>query len=201
MVALKKKLGLFDGREYTVTDEDVAKVKELLSLAAKESVTLVRDVDKILPLKLKKGEKVLVITLAPVAKDSEDDYFPDFADELERRGYEVIRMTNPTHYRIDKVIDNVGAVFVSSVIDTTNCTGSSLRLGWNNLMTFWRGYIFKNKNLVFTSFGDPYKLYELPFLKTYVNAYVKSRAAVNAVVDCCLGESEFLGKSPVRLDF
>ena len=107
-------------------------------------------------------------------------------------------MTNPTHYKINNVIDSVDAVFVDSYIDTTNGTGNSLKLGWNNMMTFWRGYIFKNRNLVFTSFGDPYKLGELPFLKTYINSYIKSSAAVKATISACFGEKDFVGKSPIE---
>ena len=200
VVKLKAKLGLFDGREYNATEDDIKTVKSLLEKAAEKSVTLVRDVDGILPLKLDKGAKVLAITLSPNPKDHPEDVFPAFANELFDRGYEVIRMTNPTHYRIDEVIDTVDAVFVTSIIDTTNCTGNSLRLGWNNMMTFWRGYIFKNKNLVFISLGDPYKLTELPFLKCYINSYVKSGAALKAAVAACLGEKEFTGKSPVKLN-
>ena len=68
------------------------------------------------------------------------------------------------------------------------------------MMTFWRGYIFKNKNLVFISLGDPYKLTELPFLKCYVNSYVKSKAALKAAIAACFGEKEITGKSPVKLN-
>lgn len=201
VVKLKAKLGLFDGREYNVTEDDIKTVKSLLEKAAEKSVTLVRDVDGILPLKLKKGSKVLAITLSPSPKDHPADDFPGFADVLAERGYEVIRMTNPSHYRVDEVINKVDAVFVTSIIDTTNCTGSSLRLGWNNMLTFWRGYIFKNKNLAFISLGDPYKLTELPFLKCYINSYVKSKAALEAAIAACLGEKEFTGKSPIKLNF
>jgi beta-N-acetylhexosaminidase len=175
-------------------------MRELLEKAAEKSVTLVRDVDGILPLKLEKGAKVLAITLSPSPKDHPEDDFPAFADALSERGYEVIRMTNPSHYRVNEVINDVEAVFVTSVIDTTNCTGNSLRLGWNNMMTFWRGYIFKNKNLVFISLGDPYKLTELPFLKCYINSYIKSGAAIDASVAACLGEKKIVGKSPVKLN-
>ena len=66
-------------------------------------------------------------------------------------------------------------------------------------MTFWRGYIFKCKSLVFISFGDPYKLTELPFLKTYVNAYIKSDVTVRAALSACLGDAEFSGVSPVSI--
>ena len=200
VVKLKEKLGLFDGREYKVTEDDMSTMYALLEKAAEKSVTLVRDVDGILPLKLQKGAKVLAITLSPSPKDHPVDDFPALADSLTNRGFEVIKMTNPSHYRVDEVIDKVDAVFVTSILDTTNCTGSSLRLGWNNMMTFWRGYIFKNKNLVFISVGDPYKLTELPFLKCYVNSYAKSKVALEAAIAACFGEKKFTGKSPVKLN-
>ena len=50
--------------------------------AAEKSVTLVRNADGILPLKLKKGAEVLVITLSEKAKDYEGDDFPAFATLL-----------------------------------------------------------------------------------------------------------------------
>ncbi len=199
VVTLKKKLGLFDGKEYKLADDDIDTAKSLLDELSKKSVTLLRDVDNVLPLKLERGAKVLIATLYPCEKDSDKDPFPAFSNELERRGFNVLRMTNPTHYRINEIIDTVDAVFVCSAIDTMNGSGSSLRLGWNNLMIFWRGYLFKNKNVIFVSFGDPYKLQELPFLKTYINAYSKTERMANAVIDACLGEAEFLGKSPIEL--
>ncbi len=198
VVALKYKLGLFDGREYTFAEDDIPKTKEILDKASKKSVTLLRDVSDILPLKLKKGARVMVITLAPGGKNGPDS-FPHVANALEERGFEVIRLTNPRHYHVNELIEAVDAVFINAVIDTTNCSGSSLRLHWDAMMTFWRGYLFKNKNVIFTSFGDPYRLLELPFLKTYINAYIVSAAAGNAVVDACLGDIPFLGKNPINI--
>lgn len=199
VVKMKAKLGLFEGKEYTLLDNDIEKTKETLEKVAKKSITLVRNTDNILPLKLKEGAKVLVVTLSPKEKDYEGDDFPDFADCLESYGYNVTRLTNPNHYKINEIIEKVDAVFVISILDTTCGSGNSLRLGWNNMMTFWRGYIFKNKNLIFVSFGDPYKLSELPFIKTYVNSYVKSGIVAKSTVDACLGISSFEGKSPVKL--
>lgn len=198
VVAMKHKLGLFEGREYTLAEGDVEKTKALLASAAQRSVTLVRDADGILPFKLQRGARVLVITLAPGPKFGPDS-FPYLADELEARGFEVLRVTNPSHYHVNDLIDTVDAVFVNLRIDVYNCPGGTLRLHWSSMMTFWRGYLFKNKNLVFTSFGDPYKLLELPFLKTYLNAYTASAPVAKAVVDACLGEIPFCGKNPIEL--
>ncbi len=199
VVKLKYELGLFDGKKYVLAEGDKEKAASLMKEAIDKSITLVRDVESILPLKLKAGAKILVATLSTREKGYSGDDFPELSDELEKRGFEVIRMTNPSHYKINEIIDTVDAVFVSSIIDTTNCSGSSLRLGWNNMMTFWRGYIFKNKNVIFVSFGDPYKLTELPFIKTYINAYIKSGAAVRAVTQRCFGDKSFEGKTPVKL--
>ena len=199
VVRLKANLGLFDGAEYPLEEGDIEKTQEILSAIASKSVTKLRDLDGILPLKLKPGARVLAVSITPREKNADSDDFPTLADELEKRGFNVIRMTNPDHYRINEIIDRVDAVFISSYIDTINCSGSSLRLGWNNLMTFWRGYVFKCKKTVFISFGDPYKLSELPFLRTYVNSYIKSEASVRATLAACLGEAEMTGRSPVKL--
>ena len=66
-------------------------------------------------------------------------------------------------------------------------------------MAFWRGYALRGRNVVFVSFGDPYKLYDLPFLRTYVNAYSPDTSSVNAAVKAIFGKIPFAGKSPVAL--
>lgn len=198
VVAMKHKLGLFEGKEYVLKETDIPKTKEILTEVAQKSITLLRDARKILPLKLNKGARVMVLTLAPGSKFGSDS-FPHLANELEARGFEVVRVTNPSHYYVNDLIDTVDAVFVNAILNTSNCSGSSIRLHWSCMMSFWRGYLFKNPNVIFTSFGDPYKLLELPFLKTYVNAYASSLSTARAVVDACLGEAPFLGKNPISI--
>ena len=50
---------------------------------------------------------------------------------------------------------------------------------------------------VFISFAYPFHLQDVPRIKTYINCYTCSSAAVDAVVDKMLGRSEFTGVSPV----
>jgi len=66
-------------------------------------------------------------------------------------------------------------------------------------MAFWRGVVVDHPCVIFTSFGDPYKLYEFPFLKTYINAYSHDEATFRAYIKAILGENEIQGKSPVAL--
>lgn len=199
VVKLKVNLGLFDNNEPNFDTKDLDKLVELYNEAAKKSPTLIKNVDGVLPMKLTPGAKILAVTLSSKERDYDGDDYPEFADELSKRGFEVIRMTNPTHYRVKEVVNEVDAVFVCSYINPTSGTGSSLKLGWNNLMTFWRGYILQNRNMIFISFGDPYKPVELPFIKTYINSYYNSRSVVNATLDACFGNTEFKGVSPVKI--
>ena len=150
-------------------------------------------------MKLSSGAKILAVTLSSKERDYDGDDYPELADELSKRGFEVIRMTNPTHYRVKEVVNEVDAVFVCSYITPTNGTGSSLKLGWSNLMTFRRCYILQNRNMIFIFFGDLYKPVELPFIKTYVNSYYNSHSVVNATLDACFGNTEFKGVSPVKI--
>ena len=50
---------------------------------------------------------------------------------------------------------------------------------------------------IFLSFAYPFHLQDAPRVKTYINCYTCSAAAVDAVVDKLLGRSEFTGVSPV----
>ena len=67
-------------------------------------------------------------------------------------------------------------------------------------MPFWRGAVLKHKQIVFTSFGDPYKLHDFPYLKAYVNAFSYSEATQRAFVKALLGEIPFQGESPVVIN-
>lgn len=199
VLTLKFKTGLMDGRTYRATEEDRNKLKEISSGIAENSIHLVRNFDGVLPLKLKKNAKVLTITLCYGEKAIEEDPLSLFSEELRGYGFQVDQLTNPSHYTIKETIDDYDAVFINSKISSRDYQGGTLRIGWANIMTFWRAYVFKNKNVVFISFGDPYKLYEVPFIRTYANAFSFSPSTIRSAIKACLGEIEFNGKSPVSL--
>ena len=65
-------------------------------------------------------------------------------------------------------------------------------------MPFWRGVAIDHPCVIFTSFGDPYKLYDFPYLKTYINAYSDSPYSQRAVAKFLMGQIKAEGKSPVE---
>ena len=66
-------------------------------------------------------------------------------------------------------------------------------------MVLWRGYVLQHPRCIFTSFGDPYKLFDMPYLKEYINAFSNTPATQRAVVKVLLGEIKAQGKNPVSL--
>ena len=71
VVRLKANLGLFDEVEYPLEEGDIEKTQEILSAIASKSVTKLRDLDGILPLKLKPGARVLAVSITPREKNAD----------------------------------------------------------------------------------------------------------------------------------
>ncbi len=155
--------------------------------------------DNILPLDLKEGDTVLLCSL--YYKPQCEDRFKFVEEELNRRGIKTVHLKKPSHRDIEKVYDenNVSAVLVNCGVAQIDSIGGSLRLGWDEIFAFWRGYIFRHPKVVFTSFADPYKLYEIPFMRTYVNTFSFTEESQKALVKVLLGEIEAQGKNPVAL--
>jgi len=198
---VKNFVGLLDDCEKSV--EVTEDIEEIATEIANKSITFVRNLDDVLPLGLKAGDHVLVCNL--VCRDMITPYRPSFdpfKEALEARGIRVTMLKNPSHREIEQIYneDYPDAVFCNLRHSEEDSTGSSMRLIWANAMTLWRGYIFKHPKVVFTSYGDPYKLYELPYLRTYVNAYSSTKESQEAAVRVLLGEIKAQGKNPVRLD-
>lgn len=201
IIFLKGKARLFENQEELLKEinYDSEETKRLADEIAEKSIKFVRNQNNILPLELKKDAKILMCNLIhpffnrpPTGKE-----FSVLKEELERRGYRVDSYDNIGHKKVREIMDGYDAIIVNSYIHPGLYHGGTLRIGWDNIMTFWRGYILKHPKLVFVSFGDPYKLYDFPYLKTYVNAFSESAATQRAVVKVLLGEKPMTAKNPV----
>ena len=197
ILKLKETVGLLDEKEPEV--EITENIEEIATEIAEKSIKIVRDVDNILPLNLKSGDTVLLCSM--FYKKNYADKFQYIEKELNERGIKTIHLKNTWHRQIQEVFEkeNPTCVLVNCGLSTIDSSGASLRVDWNSIMTFWRGYIFKNPNVIFTSFADPYKLYELPFLRTYINAFSFTEESQKAFVRVITGEIEAKGKNPVEL--
>ena len=89
---------------------------------------------------------------------------------------------------------------INHILSSRNYHGGTLRSGWNNAFTFWDGYAFNHPKVIFTSFGDPYKIYDFPYVKTYVNAFSFYDETQRAVAKVVLGQIPAVGKNPIRFE-
>lgn len=202
ILIMKYNLGLFDKEKFVLPAGTAKRLEEVSQLIADRSVKIVRNADGVLPLTLPKKAKILLINmLRPFGGNPEDDRSLDIVnEELIKRGYETRVLVNPKHYLIKKIMYDYDCVLINCKMSSRDYHGGSLRIGWDTIMTFWRGYVLKHKNVVFTSFGDPYKLYELPFLRTYINTFSGSESSQRAAVKVILGETKSTAKNPVSLE-
>ena len=169
---------------------------------AQRSITVQRDLDGLLPLNLPPKSKILFVNVINNRQKQEatGHEFDAMKEVFEQRGHTVDILTTPSHRAIEQQIENYEAVLINYRLDVDTYHGGTLRPGWDNIFHFWRGYIFQAKRLICTSFGDPYKLYDMPFLKTYINAYCDTPECQRAAAQVILGQIPPLGKNPIALE-
>jgi len=165
---------------------------------AEKSITVIRN-DERIPLRLQAGAKLLTITINH--KDARGHLTSGLEavdEELQRRGFNVDHILNPSHSEIIEKADDYDCVFVNIVL-TPHAHVGTVRLTGPMIMPFWRSFWVDHPNVVFTSFGSPYHLYELPHFPNMVLAYGPSEVSQAAVVRVWLGEIPAQGVCPVKL--
>lgn len=203
VLELKRKAGLFEKKPRGDCEAEREELLALSDSIAEKSIKIVRDNAGALTKPLKAGAKVLLIYLFGESSRERDreHIFDTLEKSLMQRRISVDVMVNPKHTALEDVAQRYDAVVVcAKFLPSDFCCGSSLRMGWENMLAFWRGYLLRHPKLVFVSFGDPYKLYEMPYLKTYVNAFSPSESTQRAVAAMLAGEMTCTARNPVGLE-
>lgn len=207
VLKLKNKVRLFENQDEVLKGIDLKQNLVNLENCAKEiaekSLCVERNYGNALPLKVKPGDKILIINIKKDKEKEKAFYACDLdvvEEELRKRGYNVVSYVNPDREDFEGDMEDSAAVLINCKISSQDYTGGSLRITWEHIIPFWRGAVLKHPQMIFTSFGDPYKLHDFPYLKTYVNAFSYSEATQRAFVRAILGEIPFQGKSPVAIN-
>ncbi len=202
IIGLKAKARLFEDQDKIENAIVLSENIEALSREiAEKSITVIRNTQNLIPLSPEKGAKFLLVNLQKVGK-TDLAFMKDIkvlSEELEKRGYVADTLSDNDHYLLGRIKDDYDCILINCRMEPINYLGGTLRINWDNIMPFWRGVAVDHPCVIFTSFGDPYKLYELPFLRTYVNAYSAAAETMSAFVKVLLGEKPAVGKSPVEL--
>lgn len=205
ILTLKAKLGLHladPSQRLAPLDEMRAALQQpdhgkTAMAAAGQSITLVKDVQDLLPLDPVRHRRVVVIEEEGFSfwdGSLGRGYAPVF-EELGKRGFELRRFdpeAMPTREDTDLVLYLVGQEATPSAsrifLDFAKLHGNN-RKG----MTQYPQEI----PTALISFGQPYYLFDAPHMKTCVNAYCSIEAVQRETVRRLTGEAAFTGVSPV----
>lgn len=178
----------------------------LAAQVAKKSVTLVKDRDRILPISAEKYPRVRLVVLG----DSDDGGFKEgghvtniFKQELEKEGF---RVTLFDHNRLDfheifeEGLEDLQrkfdlAIYVANVEAASNQT--TTRINWIQLMAADAPWFMRSIPTLFISTANPYHLFDVPAVSTFINAYTGNPVSIKAIIRKITGQEEFEGVNPV----
>ena len=167
---------------------------------ADEGVTLVKDIQNLLPIDPKKHKRVLLELMGDFPSNKR--VCESFVRDLDARGFEVT-VYEPEGFEVME--DSVESFksrydlifYVGNIETASNKTVS--RLNWHTMFGLGNNmpWMVHEMPALFVSVGNPYHLLDAPMIKTFVNGYCNSEYVIHAVVEKLCGDSEFKGKSPI----
>jgi len=177
-------------------EEHVAWAYEL----ADRAITLVKDTQNTLPITPHKYKRILLEVLGDCP--SNDRVIYTVEAELKKRGFQVSLYEKED---FSKGVDNVTmfkskydlVLYLGNVENASNKTTN--RLNWYTF--FGQGnnvpWFVKEVPTVFASLANPYHLFDVPMIQTYINCYSNNQYVLEELVKKLCGESSFKGVSPV----
>ena len=198
ILAFKLLLGLIGEKPAPEKKVDLPALLQKNAAIAKRigenSITLLRNRDKVLPLKLKKGARILLF-IAP-DKEAPFRYLTKFAQKLTDRGYIVTTAKTKDLYLLTPNLDVFDSVIF---ISDANPQYSEYR-GFDPVLWSYMTLLHtKMKKPIMISCGTPYFLYDVASAPTYINAYHDCEVSVDALIRAIFGEIPFKGRSPVSV--
>ena len=188
---------------------------QMAAEAADESVTLVKDTQGVIPVDPNKRKRVRLYYTesAPVSAVAPTDQAKFIVkEELERLGFEVDLHKN--FYEIEK--ENPGGFNLWSILEETekmeefkekydlvllviNMVGyaqeNNVRIKWDIAHSNEIPWYIHEVPTVGISLNYTNHLYDVPQLKTFINAYANEREYIRAALEKMAGKSEFKGKA------
>lgn len=207
IMAAKYDLGLVEQRMTPIDAIDrIVSSSDATKLAgdiAERAITLVRDEDKLLPLKNLKPE-TRVFNLAITNGDDRNWITNPFVARMYRSGVKVETIVldeRSGEQEVQKAIERAkGADVVIASLYGRVRSGQVASVGIPDSGARALSALIANKTpLVGISFGNPYLLQNFQGLRTYVVAYGDMPSLQNAAARALLGEIDIGGKLPISL--
>lgn len=228
ILALKAHLGLH--KKDNQTPEELTlnvgkeEYKEIARNVSKDSITLVKNNDNVIPLLPSKYKKILVVPLESTNALSKFgsifnrgvNYIEYFKSLLEKEGFEVEvfeslekKLEHASKEELLKIMNELYAQKTSiasikdkydAVIYLANIGGNGTvqRLNWaftkGSLDVPWYSHELP---IIFVSLACPFHLFDVPEVQTYINCYDKQNHTLEELVKKLVGRDTFRGVSSV----
>ncbi|HEX6043646.1 MAG TPA: glycoside hydrolase family 3 N-terminal domain-containing protein [Pyrinomonadaceae bacterium] len=207
IMAAKYDLGLVEQRMTSIDAIDrIVSSRDAVKLAteiAERAVTLVRDEDKVLPLR-NVTPQTRIFNLAITNGDDRNWIANPFVAKLNRSGVKVESVVldeRSGEQEVQKAIErakSADVVFASLYGRVRSGQASSVGIPDSGARAL-SALIAAKTQLVGISFGNPYLLKDFPGLRTYIVAYGDMPSLQHAVARALMGEIDVTGKLPISL--
>lgn len=207
--AMKERFGLLSPDRKllrALTADEQKDIKKASREITESSITLVRDIDKKLPLSPEKDKKILLVAVTPVAKKGNDrDYtrLLNLKEEFVRKGFDVDFQRNILYENQgweDQSIEKYDRV-IFLVARNTHTPFGPLQLWDDEAQSVWAANAMDKKKIIVISLGSPYVGTEyFERVTTYINTYSNDASTHQALLKVLTGELPFRGVSPVSLN-
>lgn len=206
ILATKMTSGLFETKPAEALELHPIEHAEKAAAAAKKSITLVKDRDQLLPLTVERYPRIRMVVLG----DSDDGGFKEggkvsdiFQRQLQELGFDVTlydRQRLDFHEIFEEGVVEMKdkfdlALYIANIETASNQT--TTRLDWIHLMAADAPWFMKSIPTIFVSTANPYHLFDIPAVSTYINTYTGNKASIDAVIRKMTGTEAFEGMSPV----
>jgi len=207
ILAAKYDLGLVDQRITPIdTIDRVVGSKDVVKLAtdiAEHAITIVRDEDKLVPLKNLRPDS-RIFNLAVTNGDDRTWIANAFVSKLNRSGVKVETIVldeRSTDLEVQKAIEKAkSADLVLASLYGRVRSGQAGSVGIPDAGAHALSALIAAKTpIVGISFGNPYLLQSFPGLRTYLVAYGDMPSLQQAVARALVGEIDVVGKLPISL--
>lgn len=161
---------------------------------AESAVAVIRE-DGRPPVSLEPGAPVLTVTIKFVVPSVHPQDLEVVDEELTKRGFEVDHLINPSNAELAEMTSNYDALFVNMLV-TPHMRLGTLRLPGGIPVPQWMSLHQEHPQVVYTTFGNPYVLFEMPQMNNLVATFGASGDSQRAAVMVWLGELAAQGRAP-----
>ncbi|MDG4982396.1 glycoside hydrolase family 3 protein [Lactococcus lactis] len=191
-----------DIKEHSKSLQNI-NIKEIIDEIAQKSVTLVKDREQLLPISVKKTPRVRLVVLGDVDEGGFKEggkVGPIFNNRLEDLGFQVTTYKMDFHEVFEEGVEDLKekfdiAIYVANIETASNQT--TVRINWIQLMAANAPWFMASIPTIFISTANPYHLFDVPYLSTYINGYTSNPETVEAIIRKIIGQEIFEGISPI----